>query len=68
MSLSRSRSPFERLRQKFDRADRQCTQCGFTTEDGGWQVTASGRHVYYQFDCPSCDATLRKELRLEPVR
>ncbi|WP_255170461.1 HVO_0649 family zinc finger protein [Natrononativus amylolyticus] len=64
MSVQRSRSPFERLRQKFDDGDRRCRECGYVDADGGWRVTAAGSEVRYQRMCPTCDAVEVREMRL----
>lgn len=47
------RSPFERLRAKFDESEARCGECGYVVEDGGWRVTAAGSRVRYQFVCPT---------------
>ncbi|RKD93436.1 HVO_0649 family zinc finger protein [Halopiger aswanensis] len=62
--MSTYRSPFERLREKFDKSELQCRQCGYLDEDGGWQVTTSGNRVNYRFVCPTCGAIETKEMRL----
>ncbi|OVE83766.1 HVO_0649 family zinc finger protein [Natronolimnobius baerhuensis] len=62
--MSVHRSPFERLRTKFDESEPQCRQCGSQPADAGWRVTTSGRRVRYQFVCPTCDAIETKEIRL----
>ncbi|ELY94028.1 hypothetical protein C482_18939 [Natrialba chahannaoensis JCM 10990] len=62
--MSTYRSPFDRLRAKFDEAELECRQCGFHDESGGWQVTSSGDRVQYRFVCPSCDAVETREMRL----
>ncbi len=64
MSIKQARSPFDRLRQKFEDAERRCRQCGFVDSDGGWRVRTSGDRVSYQHVCPSCDAIETRELRL----
>ncbi|ELZ11418.1 hypothetical protein C478_13445 [Natrinema thermotolerans DSM 11552] len=63
--MSAYRSPFERLREKFDEAERRCPECGYVDTEGGWRVTTSGGRVRYQFVCPTCDAVETRELRLE---
>ncbi|TYL40130.1 hypothetical protein CV102_00680 [Natronococcus pandeyae] len=62
--MSAYRSPFERLRAKFEESELECPQCGYFDGDGGWRVTTSGSRVQYQFVCPSCDAVETRELRL----
>lgn len=62
--MSVHRSPFERLRTKFDETELQCRQCGAQGDDSGWRVTTSGGRVRYQFVCPTCDAIETKEMRL----
>ena len=62
--MSVHRSPFDRLRQKFDDSELECRQCGYLDDDGGWRVTASGSRVQYQFVCPICEAVETRELRL----
>ncbi|THE66075.1 hypothetical protein D8Y22_03890 [Salinadaptatus halalkaliphilus] len=64
--MSVYRSPFERLRQKFDDADLECRSCGYLDLEGGWRVTTSGSRVQYQFACPSCGAVETREVRLAP--
>lgn len=64
MSVQRGRSPFERLRQKFDATDQQCRECGYVDADGGWRVTAAGSRVRYQWLCPTCKAVQTREMRL----
>ncbi|EMA31078.1 HVO_0649 family zinc finger protein [Halobiforma nitratireducens] len=63
--MSTHRSPFDRLRQKYDRSDSECRQCGYHDTDDGWDVTTSGDRIHYQFVCPVCDAVETRELRLE---
>ncbi|AGB32968.1 hypothetical protein C488_09976 [Natrinema pellirubrum DSM 15624] len=63
--MSAYRSPFERLREKFDESERRCPECGYVDTEGGWRVTTSGGRVRYQFVCPTCDAVETRELRLE---
>ncbi|PCR92303.1 HVO_0649 family zinc finger protein [Natrinema ejinorense] len=63
--MSVQRSPFERLREKFDDSELRCPACGYVDTDGGWRVTASGSRVRYQFVCPTCDAVETRELRLK---
>lgn len=58
------RSPFDRLRQKFDESDLRCRACGYLDTEGGWRVTATGSRVQYQFVCPKCDDIEVKEVRL----
>ncbi|WP_222919918.1 HVO_0649 family zinc finger protein [Natrinema sp. SYSU A 869] len=62
--MSAHRSPFERLREKFDESELRCPACGYVDTDGGWRVTTSGGRVRYQFVCPTCDAVETRELRL----
>ena len=64
MTVQRSRSPFERLRQKFENSELRCRECGYVNEDGGWRVTTSGSRVTYQHLCPTCGATDTREMRL----
>lgn len=64
MALERGRSPFDRLRRKFEESERRCSACGHVDTEGGWRVTASGSHVRYQFVCPVCDAVETRDLRL----
>ncbi|MFC7233585.1 HVO_0649 family zinc finger protein [Saliphagus sp. GCM10025308] len=59
MSIQRSRSPFERLRQRLDRTSARCRECGYDGDDAGWHVTTSGRSIHYRFVCPSCAASRR---------
>ncbi|MCU4740704.1 hypothetical protein OB955_07845 [Halobacteria archaeon AArc-m2/3/4] len=63
--MNRSRSPFDRLRQKFDRSELRCRACGHVDSDGTWRVTSSGSRVRYQHICPACDAIDTREMRLE---
>lgn len=56
---------FDRLRAHFDDVARKCPDCGYTDEDGKWQVTTSGDRVHYQHLCPSCGAVDSRELRLD---
>ncbi|WP_246998808.1 HVO_0649 family zinc finger protein [Halosolutus gelatinilyticus] len=63
--MSAFRSPFERLRAKFDESNDRCGECGAVCDEGGWRVTAAGSRVRYQFVCPTCHAVEIKELRLE---
>ncbi|WP_090376402.1 HVO_0649 family zinc finger protein [Natronobacterium texcoconense] len=62
--MSVHRSPFDRLREKFDSSELECRQCGYHASDGGWRVTTSGNRVQYQFVCPACDAVETREMRL----
>ncbi|MFC6716736.1 HVO_0649 family zinc finger protein [Natrialbaceae archaeon GCM10025810] len=64
MAVEKARSPFDRLRQKYDESELRCPQCGYVDDDGGWRVTTSGSRVRYQFVCPTCDAVETRELRL----
>ncbi|MFC4543912.1 HVO_0649 family zinc finger protein [Halosolutus amylolyticus] len=63
--MSVHRSPFERLRAKFDESEARCGECGYVVEDGGWRVTAAGSRVRYQFVCPTCNAVETRVMRLE---
>lgn len=63
--MSVHRSPFERLREKFDESELRCRSCGYVDTEGGWRVTTSGGRVRYQFVCPTCDAVETRELRLD---
>ncbi|AXR79193.1 HVO_0649 family zinc finger protein [Natrarchaeobaculum sulfurireducens] len=63
--MSAHRSPFDRLRQKFDESELECRQCGYLDDDGGWRVTASRGRVQYQFVCPICEAVETRSIRLE---
>ena len=58
------RSPFERLRAKFDESDPECPSCGCAHEDANWRVTTTGGRVTYQYVCPTCEAVETRELRL----
>ena len=58
------RSPFERLREKFDESDVTCPSCGYVDTDGGWRVTTTGNRVTYQYICPTCGAVETREMRL----
>ncbi|WP_323171088.1 HVO_0649 family zinc finger protein [Natrialba sp. PRR66] len=62
--MSTHRSPFDRLRAKFDETELTCRHCGYHDESGGWRVSSSGDRVQYQFVCPSCDAVETREMRL----
>ena len=59
------RSPFERLRAKYEDSDVRCGECGYLDEDGGWRVTSSGSRVQYQFVCPTCHAVETRVMRLQ---
>ncbi|MXV63567.1 hypothetical protein GS429_16185 [Natronorubrum sp. JWXQ-INN-674] len=63
--MSSFRSPFERLRAKFDESELKCPACGYMDTDGGWRVSTSGSRVQYQFICPTCHAIETREMRLE---
>ena len=65
MSVEKARSPFDRLRQKFDDAELRCRACGYLNADGGWRVTTSGNRVTYQHVCPKCEDIETRELRLD---
>ncbi|QSW97873.1 HVO_0649 family zinc finger protein [Haloterrigena alkaliphila] len=58
------RSPFERLRAKFDESDPECPACGYSDENTNWRVTTTGDRVTYQFVCPTCEAVETREMRL----
>lgn len=62
--MSVHRSPFERLRAKFDESELECRHCGCRDNEGGWRVTTTGSRVQYQFVCPTCGAVETKEMRL----
>lgn len=64
MSIKRARSPFDRLRQKFEDTDRRCRECGYVDDDGGWRVTAAGSRVRYQRVCPTCHAVDTRDVHL----
>ena len=63
--MTKFRSPFERLRARFDESTAECPACGAGDVEGGWRVTTTGSRVRYQFVCPTCDAVETRELRLE---
>lgn len=65
MAIEKARSPFERLRRKFDESDLRCRECGYLDGEGGWRVTAAGSRVQYQHVCPKCDAIETREVRLK---
>ncbi|APW96536.1 hypothetical protein CHINAEXTREME_01575 [Halobiforma lacisalsi AJ5] len=62
--MSAYRSPFDRLRQKFEESTVECGHCGYRDTEAGWRVTATGSRVQYQFVCPSCDGVETREMRL----
>ena len=62
--MSTYRSPFERLKQKFDESDPKCPACGCSDSDAGWRVRTTGSRVTYQYVCPTCDAIETREMRL----
>lgn len=62
--MSTYRSPFERLKAKFDESEPKCPACGCSDGDGGWRVVTSGSRVTYQYVCPTCDAIETREMRL----
>lgn len=62
--MSTYRSPFEQLREKFDKSDPECRSCGYVDADGSWRVSTTGSRVTYQFVCPTCDAIETREMRL----
>ncbi len=65
MTVQKGRSPFDRLKQKFDQSDLRCRACGYVDVEGGWRVTTTGSRVRYQHVCPKCNAIETKEVRLE---
>lgn len=62
--MSKARSPFEQLRDRFNETDLECSACGYIDDDGNWRVSTSGSRVQYQFICPTCDAIETREMRL----
>lgn len=62
--MSVHRSPFDRLRKKFDDSELECRHCGYHDANGSWQASTTGNRVQYQFVCPACDAIETREMRL----
>lgn len=46
-------TPFERLKNRFDR-DMVCSECGYDDEEGEWLSETDGSRIVYQHICPSC--------------
>jgi hypothetical protein len=65
MAAKSSRSPFDRLRQHYERTKRRCPECGFVDTEGEWRVTKRGREIHYQHICPRCDAIDTRVLRYD---
>lgn len=56
MASHGTRSPFERLRTYYQRAEPVCRACGYEEEEGGWTAETDGSGVVYRHACPSCGA------------
>ena len=67
MPLQRGRTPFERLRHRFEATAVRCPGCGYEEEGGDWHVVARGRRVRYEYTCPTCGERERREVTL-PTR
>ncbi|NEU58555.1 HVO_0649 family zinc finger protein [Halorussus sp. MSC15.2] len=66
MSHSRNggRSPFERLRSRFEETDLVCPKCRYEDADGRWVAETTGDRVQYRHLCPSCGYVRRRTFRL----
>ncbi|SFR36944.1 HVO_0649 family zinc finger protein [Halogeometricum limi] len=47
-------TPFDRLRERYDRTQMRCKECGFHDTEGGWTAATTGSKVTYEHTCPSC--------------
>jgi predicted RNA-binding Zn-ribbon protein involved in translation (DUF1610 family) len=56
MASHGNRSPFERLKSYYQRAEPVCPACGYEDEEGGWTAETDGSGVVYRHTCPSCGA------------
>ncbi|MFC6907028.1 HVO_0649 family zinc finger protein [Halalkalicoccus tibetensis] len=60
-----ARSPFERVRDRYENSEKKCPDCGYIGEDGEWKSETDGRVIVYQYRCSSCNATRRHVFNLE---
>ncbi|MGA9401672.1 HVO_0649 family zinc finger protein [Haladaptatus sp.] len=60
-----NRSPFDRLRQHYERKERACVECGYVDLDARWSVTKRGHEIHYQHVCPRCDSIETHVLRYD---
>lgn len=56
MAHDSSRSPFERLKERFERESLRCPECGHYEDDTAWAAETDGAQVRYRHECPSCGA------------
>jgi len=50
------KTPFERLRTRYESTDKKCPDCGYVDEEGNWTNQTDGSRVVYHHVCPSCGA------------
>lgn len=65
MPVEMFRSPFDKLRQKFNETDLRCDECGYVNPKGSWQAVAAGSHVHYQRVCLSCGVIETRVVQLK---
>ncbi len=65
MATRSSQSPFDRLRQQYEKKQHKCIKCGYYDRDAHWRVNKRGHEVHYQHMCPSCGSTDTRVLRYD---
>jgi len=50
------KTPFERLRTRYESTEKKCPECGYVDEEGNWTSRTDGSRVVYHHVCPSCGA------------
>lgn len=59
------RSPFDRLRRRYENTETKCPECGYVDDDrSNWTSQSNGSQVVYHHVCPSCGADREHVFRL----
>lgn len=54
----------DRLRDRYERTDKKCPDCGFVDTTRNWTSMTNGREIVYEHVCPSCGASREHTFRL----
>lgn len=44
----------ERIRDRYERTDKRCPDCGYVDRTGNWTSETDGSRIVYRHVCPSC--------------